>query len=138
MIRGVERDVLDREGIDFVEYQIDLKQYKSDKTIYNENLQKCFTIIMGQCSPSMEPALESEVMFEGMKEKSDSILLIKLLEIICYSYQSHEYAPLGAWEAMDRLGRARQPEDVQEANHYDTFKTIVEVCKASGIDFALM
>jgi len=39
---------------------------------------------------------------------------------------------------MDRLGRVRQPEDVQEANHYDTFKTIVEVCKTSGNNFALM
>jgi len=107
VVRYVERGVLDREGIDFVEYQIDLKQYKSDKTIYNENLQKCFTIIMGKYSPSMEQALDLEVMFKGMKEKSDSILLTKLLERICYSYQSHEYAPLGAWEAMDRLGRAR-------------------------------
>ena len=27
---------------------------------------------------------------------------------------------------------------MQESNHYDTFKPIVEVCKASGISFALM
>jgi len=85
-IRGIEKDVLDREDIDDVEYQIELKQYKSDKKIYKENLQKCFTIIMGQCSPSMERALESEVMCKDMKEKSDSISLIKLLERICYSY----------------------------------------------------
>jgi len=39
---------------------------------------------------------------------------------------------------MYRLGRARQPEDVQEANHYDMFKMIVEVYKESGINVALM
>ena len=39
---------------------------------------------------------------------------------------------------MDKLGRARQPDDVQEANHYKTFRTIVEVCKASGINVALL
>lgn len=39
-----------------------------------------------------------------MKQRSEYISLIKLLESICYSYHSHEYAPLGVWEAMDRLG----------------------------------
>ena len=39
---------------------------------------------------------------------------------------------------MDRLGKVKPPEGVQEANQYDTFKTSVEVCKANGINFALM
>ena len=67
-LTGVVMKVLDRDGIDFVEYQIDLKQCMSDKTKFNEDLQKCFTIIMGQCSPSMEQALDSETSFKAMKE----------------------------------------------------------------------
>jgi len=39
---------------------------------------------------------------------------------------------------MDRLCLLKQPELVSEANHYEKFKTMVEVCKASGINFALM
>jgi len=46
--------------------------------------------------------------------------------------------PLGAWESLDRLAKTKQPDDVSEANHHEIFKTIVEVCKASTINFALM
>ena len=73
-----------------------------------------------------------------MKEKSSSIELIKILERICYNYQSHEYPPLGVWEAIDRLGITRQPDGMLEADHYKTFKTMIEICKASGINFAVI
>lgn len=86
----------------------------------------------------MEEALEAESTFKKMTSTSDLIGLVQLLEKICCSYQSHEYAPLGAWEAMDKICRARQPNDFQETNHYETFRTIVKVYKASGINFALM
>ena len=60
VLTGVRRDVLDKNGVNFVEYQIDLKQYLSGKTKYTENLQKCFTTIMGQYSPLMKQALVAE------------------------------------------------------------------------------
>ena len=77
--------------------------------------------------------------FTDLKNKSDSIGLVKLIETICYSYQSHEYPPLGAWQAIDTLGRAHQPDiNMSEANHYEKFKTIIEVCKANGINFSVL
>ena len=76
VLTGVERNFLDKYGIDFVEYQIDLRQYMSDKMIYNDNIQTCFTIIMSQCSPSMEKALEAEASYKVMKTRSNSIALI--------------------------------------------------------------
>ena len=39
---------------------------------------------------------------------------------------------------MDRLEKAIQPENVLETDHYETMKTIVEVCKTSGVNFALL
>lgn len=88
--------------------------------------------------PIGKEALESETSFKTMKEKYDSISLIKLLERTHYGYQSHEYTSLIACEVIDRLWIARHPEDVYEAIHYDMFKTIVEVCKACRINLALI
>lgn len=36
------------------------------------------------------------------------------------------------------LGRAKQLEDEQEVSHYESFRTIMKVCKASGLNFVLM
>ena len=125
--------VLDKDGEDFVTYQIQLKQYIGDLAKYTDNLEKCFSVILGQCSPAMEQSLESDTKYKTVKQESDSIELIKMLERICYNYQSHEYPPLGAWESIDRLSNM-----VSDPNRYDAFKTMVEVCKANGVNFSVM
>ena len=113
---GEVQSVIDKEGEGFIVYQIRLKQYLSDIGKYNADLEKCFSIIIGQCSPAMEQSLAANNKFEGIKSASNSIALIKILEHICFNYQSHEYPPLGAWEAIDALGRTVQSDTMLEAN----------------------
>ena len=86
----------------------------------------------------MQRNLESSEEYSGIKERSDSIALIKLLEKICYSYRAHEYTPLGAWEALDKLADMKQPDDLHEVKHYESFRSVTEMCKASGVNFATM
>ena len=93
---------------------------------------------MGQCSSAVERDLESDQTFKTIREQSDSISLIKLLEKMCYSYQAHEYMPLGVWNALDVLTSLRQPDEVLDVNHYETFWCVTEMCKASGINFAVL
>ena len=73
-----------------------------------------------------------------MKDEADSIKPIKTIEQICYNYQPHEYPPLWIWEALDILDKAIQQENILESDHYEMIKTMVEVCKASGVNFALL
>ena len=49
----------------------------------------------------MEQTLLEDKKIKVVMENSDSIGLIKLIEKICYNYQSHEFDPLGGWEVMD-------------------------------------
>ena len=93
---------------------------------------------MGQCSPAVEQNLEAEEVFEELKNKLNSIELIKLQEKLCYSYRAYEYTPLGARNASTKLGKLKQPEHVHEVKHYETFRSVVEMCKASSINFVLM
>ena len=83
----------------------------------------------------MEQSLVGEKDYKNIKEKSDSIALIKVIERIYCNYQSHAFAPLSRWDSLDRLTAARQPEDVLESEHYEKFKAIIKVCKTSGINF---
>ena len=101
-IIGVEKEVLCKDGIVFVEYYFDFKQYLTKKTKCTKHIKKCFSIIMEQYSLPMELALEAEVSFKIIKAKLDTIKLMKTLERICNSYyQSHLYAPMGVWDVMD-------------------------------------
>lgn len=51
---GKEVTDIDKDGEDYVEYQINLKQYMSDLTKFNSDLEKIFSLLLGQCSPSIE------------------------------------------------------------------------------------
>jgi len=86
----------------------------------------------------MEQTLEAIPNQKIIKEEADSSVLIKAIEKICYSYQPYEYPPLGAWDALDKLSKTIQPENVSESNHYESTKTMVDVCKASSVNFALL
>ena len=86
----------------------------------------------------MEQSLAVKKYFSLIKEKSDYIPLIKMIERISYNYQSYDFDPLGGWESLDRLSKTIQHEETLESEHYEKFKTVVEVCKASGINFAVM
>jgi len=54
VMTGVSKEVVDKDSEDYVIYQIKLKQYISDTSKYTDNLEKCFSEIIGQCSPGME------------------------------------------------------------------------------------
>ena len=106
-VMGVLRSVIDKNGEDYVMYHIRLKQHVSDLSKYEDNLEKYFSVIIGQCSPAIEQIFEGDESFMAIKVASDSIRLMKILERICYNY-------------------------------HETFKTIVELCKVSGINFVVM
>ena len=129
--------MLDKDGEDWIMYQLQLKKYIDLTTKLDDDIQHIFNIVLGQCSPSMKQALSAVKRYKLMKEEADSINIIKTIEKICYNYQPHEYPPLGVWEALYSLGKVIQPENIPEADHYKMVETMIEVCKASVLIFAL-
>lgn len=45
---------------------------------------------------------------------------------------------LSGWNSLAMLATTCQPEDTLESDQYDKFKTIVKVCKASGVNFSVL
>ena len=86
----------------------------------------------------MEQALAGVKCFNMIKEEANSFKVLKTVKQICHNYQPHKHPPLRAWEALDKLGKDIHPENVIETDHYETINIIVEVYKASGVNFALM
>ena len=49
----------------------------------------------------MEQTISGDKYFNVIKETSDSINLLKLIENVYYNYHSHEFSPLYDLEAID-------------------------------------
>jgi len=47
VMNGVSKMVIDKDGEDYMMYQVNLKQYASDLTKYNDDLEKCYSVIIG-------------------------------------------------------------------------------------------
>ena len=65
---GVGKEAIDRDSDKFFEYQVEMKQYVSDKTRYKYDLQNYFNVILGQCSPAVLQNLESEDAYDDVKK----------------------------------------------------------------------
>ena len=57
-MKGIIKSAIDKYGKDYIIYQINLKQYVSDLAKYDSNLEKCYSFIIGQCSPAIEQDLD--------------------------------------------------------------------------------
>ena len=51
---GVIKSVIDKGGEEYMMYQINLNQYVNDLSKCNDNLEKCYSVIIGQCGPEIE------------------------------------------------------------------------------------
>ena len=76
---------IDKDSEVFFEYQSELQEYIDRECNYNEDTQKHFTIVLGQCSPDIEELLKLEATYNESNTKYDSIGLMKLVEKLCYS-----------------------------------------------------
>ena len=76
---------IDKTGEEYTKYSLCLKQYMTDLTKFNSDLEKFFGLILGKCSPSIQ-SLAGEKEFNLIKETSKSIGLIKMIKRVCYNY----------------------------------------------------
>lgn len=42
---------------------------------------------------------------------------------------------MGAWDALDKLGK---PDEMSDSEQFEKVKTVIEVCKVSGVNFPLL
>ena len=73
-------------------YEMLLKQYMRNLDKLNTDIDNCYSLFIGQYSPATEQALTDAKNFKSIQELYNSIGQLKLLEKICYNYQSYKFA----------------------------------------------
>ena len=66
-VMGESRLVLDRDREDFVMYQFEVKQYTEYNNKVSGETERCYILLIGQCSPSMEHTLYRDKDFKKIK-----------------------------------------------------------------------
>ena len=70
------------------------------ESIYEQNVQNIYSVILGQCTDAMRAKLESQQNYEQVSEDSDVIKLLRMIRGIAFNFQSQKYEPLSIHEAI--------------------------------------
>ena len=78
--------ILDRDGEDFIKYQIGIKKYVDQKNKFEDDIQQIFDIVHEQCSPTIQQKLDADNNYKAIKDDAYLIKLLKIIKHICYNY----------------------------------------------------
>ena len=77
--------------------KIDL--YVKRDGILNENLQKSYSLIFGQCTELLMSKLKSSVNWDAMSSTYDMFALLEAIKTIVYKFEDQKYLPLSLHNA---------------------------------------
>ena len=77
--------------------KIDL--YVKRDGILDENLQKAYSLIFGQCTELLKSKLKSSVNWDAMSSNYDMFALLEAINTIIYKFDDQKYLPLSLHNA---------------------------------------
>jgi len=105
--------------------------YVKRESIYEQNLETMYSVILGQCSDAMRAKLESQDEFERIADESDAVELLKLIKGIAFNFQSQKYPVQSVQETIRHFYLLRQDKQMTCQAYLELFtnsKDVVEHC----------
>ena len=96
-----------------------------------ENMNKAYMLIFGQCSEGIRAKLSSMNNYEEIEETYDLVGLLKGIQAVMYSYQGQQHRSHAVIEAQRRLYSLRQ-DNMSCQEYLDRFKIMVSVVEHCG------
>lgn len=103
-----------------------IKEIVKEELLREQNLQRAFPIVWGQCTHPMKTNLRSQTEFKKIDEKSDAIELIKLTKRICYSFEDNRYSLAAVYLTIDRFVNFWQGENEADTRYLELFNNAVK------------
>ena len=69
--------------------------------ILDENLQKAYSLIFGQCTELLKSKLKSSVNWDAMSSTYDMLVLLEAMKTIIYKFEDKTYLPLSLHNAKN-------------------------------------
>jgi len=82
--------------------------YVKRKTLLEDNLQKLYALILGQCAKSLESRLKQQNNWETISHAQDALGLLRMIKTINYKFEEQKFFPLALQQAKAGMCALRQ------------------------------
>jgi hypothetical protein len=96
------------------------------------NIQKLYNLIWGQCSDPLQARLESMTEFTPIAQEMHGIELLKLIRSVAYHYEPQLFKPLAIDDAIIKYAMLKQGKQTTPAEFLEQFRNHVNVLDAVG------
>ena len=106
--------------------KIDL--YVKRDGILDENLQKAYSLIFGQCTELLNRKLKSSVNWDAMSSTYDMFALLEAIKTIIYRFEDQKYFPLSLHNAKTNFYNFQQG-TMTNPDYLDKFMNLTEMAE---------
>ena len=112
------------------------RSYNKEKREYKKDILQVYNIIHALCTDVMIQEIQKYSTYEAVSDAYDSVKLLKLIEIICYTHQVKAHKPLSLIKAEKTFITPHQAIDETNISYLDIFENIYTVYAKSGGEVA--
>lgn len=80
-----------QDSVDQDIYKEQIKGYVARKQKYDENKDKLYSVIWGQCSDNMQSRIQSDTIFQSIDEERSCLLLLKEIKGVMFNFESQQF-----------------------------------------------
>ena len=113
-------------------YKIDLREAKSRIRSREENSQRIFPLILGQCSRTIRDRMEAHQNWQQVNEDSDVMGLLTLIRRSMHNKATTKQITHSYAEAEADLIRFRQTEKMSNSDYLEKFRGLISVYEHCG------
>ena len=97
--------------------------------ILDDNLQKAYSLIFGQCTDLLKSKLKSSVNWDAMSSTYDMFALLEAIKTIIYKFEDQKYLPLSLHNAKTNFYNFRQG-TMTNHDYLDKFMNLTEMAES--------
>jgi hypothetical protein len=109
------------DSVKMAEYKAELDLYHKDTQEYQNNKEKVFVVILGQCTKAMKSALANGGGLEKLEENKDVVGLLEKLRELAFSTRGIQEPFVTLTESFRHLATINQGTMETMANYYERF-----------------
>jgi hypothetical protein len=113
-------------------WEIELSNFVKRRVELDDNMQKLYALVWGQCNPHMKSKLEAVDTFEVFDDLQDPVALLKKIKGMTYRFDGGDYLPHAIADATVRFSRLFQGKDMTNSQYLERFKSMVAVIDHYG------
>ena len=97
--------------------------------ILDENLQKAYSLIFGQCTKLLKSKLKSSVNWDAMSSTYDMFALLEAIKTIIYKFKDQKYLPISLHNAKTNFYNFQEG-TMTNTGYLDKFMNLTEMAES--------